>query len=205
MRKLLILTVAIGLLESCVTGKIEEPKFKVILSDSPFEIREYEPRLVAETIVTGNFKDAPNIGFRRLANYIFGNNTKQTKIAMTAPVSQERQSEKIAMTAPVAQTKTQENKWLITFTMPSQYTLETLPKPNDDLVSIRRLPPARFGVVSFSGLNRQDTVIEQTTSLRAWLQERSFKEKGSEPIYARYNPPWTPWFWRRNEIQIEIQ
>jgi hypothetical protein len=205
MLNFLILITAVGLLESCVTGKIEEPKFKVIIAESQFEIREYEPRMVAETIVRGSFKEAPNIGFRRLADYIFGNNTKQTKIAMTAPVAQEIQSEKIAMTAPVSQVKGEGNQWLITFTMPSQYTLENLPKPNNDLVSIRSLPSAKFAVVSFSGLNRQNTVIEKTASLRAWLQGGPFKEKGAEPIYARYDPPWTPWFWRRNEIQIEVQ
>lgn len=193
------------LLESCVTGKIEEPKFDIIQADGEFQIREYAPRIVAETNVSGEFSDAPNIGFRRLADYIFGNNTKRAEIAMTAPVSQERSGEKIAMTAPVSQEKIADSSWLITFTMPSQYSLESLPKPNSNLVTLRQLPPAKFAVVTFSGFNRRTTVLEKTESLRQWLRTKSVKEKGAEPIYARYNPPWTPWFLRRNEVLIELE
>ena len=205
MRIFALLFLSIVTLESCVTGHIEEPKFRVETSENDFEIREYAPRIVAETYVTGEFADAPNIGFRRLADYIFGNNTKKTEISMTAPVSQERKSEKIAMTAPVSQEKSDDNSWLITFTMPSSYTMDTLPKPNSDLVLLRQLPPARFAVVKFSGFNRKKTVEEKTGALRDWLKSKSLKEKGAEPIYARYNPPWTPWFLRRNEILVELE
>ncbi len=191
-------------LEGCVTSKIEEPKFKVIQSESEFEIREYEPRIIAETRVSGEFADAPNRGFRILADYIFGNNTKKTEIAMTAPVSQEK-NESIAMTAPVSQEKASNNEWIITFTMPSKYTMESLPRPNDNRVVIRQLPPGTFAAVRFSGLNSQNTVKEKTASLRSWLTSKNHKAKGSEPLYARYNPPWTPWFWRRNEILIELE
>jgi hypothetical protein len=121
-----------------VTGKIEEPAYSVKMAEADFEIREYTPRIVAETTVSGEFNEAPSIGFRRLADYIFGNNTKKSEIAMTAPVSQERQSEKIAMTAPVSQEKIKDNSWLITFTMPSVYTMESLPKPNSELVTIKQ-------------------------------------------------------------------
>jgi hypothetical protein len=191
--------------ESCVTNKIEEPKFKIILSESEFELREYEPRIIAETRVGGEFSDAPNRGFRILADYIFGNNTKKADVAMTAPVSQERRSESIAMTAPVSQEKASNNEWVITFTMPSKYTMDNLPKPNDYRVVIRQLPPGKFAAVKFSGMNSQNTVTEKTASLRSWLTSKNYKTKGSEPLYARYNPPWTPWFWRRNEILIELE
>jgi len=191
--------------ESCVTSKIEEPKFKITLSESEFELREYEPRIIAETRVSGEFSDAPNRGFRILADYIFGNNTKQTEIAMTAPVSQERKSESIAMTAPVSQEKASNNEWIITFTMPSKYTMDSLPKPNDNRVAIRQLPSGKFAAIKFSGMNSQNTVTEKTASLRSWLTSKNYKAKGNEPLYARYNPPWTPWFWRRNEILIELE
>jgi hypothetical protein len=205
MRKSFLLLSITLILESCVTGKIEEPAYSVKMAEADFEIREYTPRIVAETTVSGEFNEAPSVGFRRLADYIFGNNTKKSEIAMTAPVSQERQNEKIAMTAPVSQEKIKDNSWLITFTMPSAYTMESLPKPNSELVTIKQLPPAKFAVVKFSGLNRQKTVIEKTDSLRQWLSSKSVSEKGAEPIYARYNPPWTPWFLRRNEILIELE
>jgi hypothetical protein len=191
--------------EGCVTSKIEEPKFKVVISESEFEVREYEPRIIAETRVSGEFADAPNRGFRILADYIFGNNTKQTEIAMTAPVSQEKKSESIAMTAPVSQERAPDNEWIITFTMPSKYTMDSLPKPNDSRVVIRQLPPGKFAAVKFSGMNSQTTVKEKTTALRAWLTSKNQTAKSSEPLYARYNPPWTPWFWRRNEILIELE
>lgn len=188
-----------------MTSKIEEPKFKVVISESEFEVREYEPRIIAETRVSGEFADAPNRGFRILADYIFGNNTKQTEIAMTAPVSQEKKSESIEMTAPVSQERALDNEWIITFTMPSKYTMDSLPKPNDSRVVIRRLPPGKFAAVKFSGMNSQTTVKEKTTALRAWLTSKNQTAKSSEPLYARYNPPWTPWFWRRNEILIELE
>jgi hypothetical protein len=205
MRKSFLILGIILILESCVTGKIEEPAYSVKMAEADFEVREYAPRIVAETTVSGDFADAPGIGFRRLADYIFGNNTTKTEIAMTAPVAQERQSEKIAMTAPVSQERIKDSSWLITFTMPSAYTIESLPKPNSDLVTIKQLPPAKFAVVKFSGFNKQKTVIEKTDSLRQWLRTKSINEKGAEPIYARYNPPWTPWFLRRNEILIELE
>ena len=192
-------------LESCVASKIEEPKFSIVMSESDYELRQYEPRIVAETIVAGNFSEAPNIGFRRLADYIFGNNTKQSEISMTAPVSMRTAGEKISMTAPVSQERVEDSAWLIAFTMPRQYTLETLPKPNSDLINLRELPASRFASLKFSGMNKDSTVTEKTILLRRWILSKSLKELGSEPIYARYNPPWTPWFWRRNEILIEVE
>jgi len=200
--RLFVLTIVLG---GCVTNKIEEPKFKILLSQENFELREYEPRIIAQTIVKGEFSEAPNAGFRRLADYIFGNNTQQSEIAMTAPVSQLKSSEKIAMTAPVSQEKSGDDSWIITFTMPRSYTMDKLPKPNNTAITLRQLPSAKFAVVRFSGLNSQTTVKEKTEALRNWMKLQSFKERGVEPIYARYNPPWTPWFWRRNEILIELE
>lgn len=204
----------------CVTGKIEEPKYIVVKQDGVFELREYEERIVAETIVEGSFKDAPNVGFRRLADFIFGNNVAQSKVAMTAPVSQEPTSQKIAMTAPVSQESVSEEiamtapvsqessaagRWRITFTMPKAYTIETLPRPNNPAVTIRTLPATRFAVVRFSGRNRQSTVDEKTAELRNWAATQGLKDSGNVPLYARYDPPWVLWFWRRNEILIEVE
>jgi hypothetical protein len=191
-------------LGGCVTGTIEEPKYKIIETEGDFEIREYAPRIVAETLVSEAFDRAPNVGFRRLADYIFGNNESKQSIAMTSPVAQEPQSEKIAMTAPVGQERAKDNLWVITFTMPSSYNMETLPKPKNPEVILKQLPASKFAAVRFTGFNRAQTVNSKTQELTRWLAKKSLQAEG-QPIYARYNPPWTPWFMRRNEILLEIK
>jgi hypothetical protein len=191
-------------LGGCVTGTIEEPKYKIIESEGDFEIREYAPRIVAETVVSEGFDRAPNVGFRRLADYIFGNNESKQSIAMTSPVAQEPQSEKIAMTAPVGQERAKDNLWVITFTMPSSYTMETLPKPKNPEVILKQLPASQFAAVRFTGFNRAQTVDNKTQELTKWLAKKSLQAEGPA-IYARYNPPWTPWFMRRNEILLKIK
>lgn len=191
-------------LGGCVTGTIEEPKYKIIAVEGDFEIREYAPRIVAETLVSEAFDRAPNVGFRRLADYIFGNNESKQSIAMTSPVAQEPQSEKIAMTAPVGQERAKDNLWVITFTMPSSYTMETLPKPKNPEVILKQLPASKFAAVRFTGFNRAQTVDSKTQELTKWLAKKSLQAEG-QAIYARYNPPWTPWFMRRNEILLEIK
>lgn len=181
---------------------IEEPKFTLSSRDGAFEIRDYQGAVAAEVTVTGDQKTAASKGFRLLAGYIFGGNTGQRKIAMTAPVAQQPSSEKIAMTAPVTQIQ-KDGAWVVRFTMPSSYTLDTLPKPNNPQVHLRRLPPARFAVLRFSGLARPDTVAARTAELKAFVQARHLKAVGPASL-AQYNPPWTPWFMRRNEVMVEL-
>jgi hypothetical protein len=115
---------------------VEEPKFTLAIRDGPFEIRDYQAAVVAEVTVTGDRREAASKGFRLLAGYIFGGNRRHQSIAMTAPVAQERAGQKIAMTAPVTQTQ-QDGAWVVRFTMPSAYSLETLPEPNDPRVHLR--------------------------------------------------------------------
>ena len=110
-----------------------EPEFKLTFKDDNFEIREYEPKILAQVNVTGNFNDASSKGFKVLADYIFGNNISldgNSKIDMTAPVIAETASRKIEMTAPVI-AEGNNSKWLISFVMPKEYSLKTLPKPNN--------------------------------------------------------------------------
>jgi hypothetical protein len=165
-------------------------------------VRDYPALVVAETTVSGGQKDAASQGFRRLAGYIFGGNQAKKKIAMTAPVEQRRTSEKIAMTAPVGQTPTDEG-WVVRFTMPSGYTLATLPTPNDAQVKLRETPAVRVAVVRFSGLARPDDVATQTTRLSTWIAQRKLTPTGPATL-AQYNPPWTLWFLRRNEVMIPV-
>jgi hypothetical protein len=181
---------------------VEEPPFQTVLQDGNFEIRTYPALVVAEVTVTGGQKEAANKGFRLLAAYIFGGNRRKQGIAMTAPVAQQPTSEKIAMTAPVTQTQ-EAGQWVVRFTMPSSYTLETLPEPNDSRIHLRVAAPARFAVIRFSGLARPDDVTAKTTELSAWILHRGLRPAGP-PSLAQYNPPWTLWFMRRNEVMIPV-
>ena len=182
---------------------VEEPAFRTILQDSAFEVRDYPALVVAEVTVTGEQKEAARKGFRLLAGYIFGGNRLKQSFAMTAPVAQEPASEKVAMTAPVTQTQTA-GEWVARFTMPSSYSLETLPEPNDARVRLRVTPPARSAVIRFSGLARPDDVAAKTAELSAWMQHRHLRRAGPISL-AQYNPPWTLWFLRRNEVMIPIE
>jgi hypothetical protein len=186
---------------------IEEPKYAVSLQEGAFEIRDYQGAVAAEVTVTGDQKGAANQGFRLLAGYIFGGNKQRQSIDMTAPVAQERVSEKIAMTAPVTQTPTDgpsDGAWVVRFTMPSAYTLETLPEPSDQRVKLRKIAPARFVVIRFSGYAAPESVEERTAELIAFAKERHLRTIGPASL-AQYNPPWTLWFMRRNEVMIQLE
>ena len=180
----------------------EEPQYAVIKTDGDFEIRRYAPYIVAETVVTdADQESGTNVGFRRLAGFIFGNNRTKESIEMTAPVTTTR-SEKIAMMAPV-ETSRKGDDMVMAFMMPSQYTLETLPEPTDPGVLIRQVPERVMAVLKFSGSWSEERFQEQTGKLQEWLRKHDVKAMGA-PVVARYNAPWTPWFMRRNEIQIEV-
>jgi hypothetical protein len=192
----------------------EEPSFQVIKKLEPFEIRHYQAQLIAEVTVEGTLSEASNKGFRLVADYIFGNNQKQSneseKIAMTAPVVIEEQSEKIAMTAPVtvepqaAESNMKTAKtWRINFVMPSQYTLANIPKPKNNAVTLREVPSKYFIVHKYSGFNTVSRVQTKTDETVEWAIKRSYKMIGM-PQLSRYDPPWTLPMFRRNEIMIEI-
>lgn len=183
----------------------EEPKYTVTEKSNDFELRTYDPMIVAETLVEGNLDKASNSGFKIIADYIFGNNTSRNgaseKISMTAPVTMEPKSEKISMTVPVSMQEAA-GKWRMHFVMPSQYTLETLPVPNNKAVVLRELPAKKFGVVRFSGLAGEAKTAKKTEELLAWLATKKIIPVGT-PELARYNPPWTLPFLRRNEVMVE--
>lgn len=122
---------------------------------------------------------------------------------MTAPVVQRLNSEKIAMTAPVTQIE-RAGSWTVRFTMPRGYTLETLPEPNDPKVSLRRLPAERFAVIRFSGLAGKADVDAKTIELLAAAKAHHLRAIGPVSL-ARYNPPWTLWFMRRNEVMVPVK
>ena len=183
---------------------VEEPAFKQVLREGSFELRDYPARVVAQVTVTGDQKEAASQGFRLLAGYIFGGNKRRQSIAMTAPVAQQAASQKIAMTAPVAQTQTSTGAWVVRFTMPSAYTLQTLPVPNDARVELRNIEPARFAVLRFSGLAQPADVEAKSNELLAQLKSHRLRALGAVSL-AQYNPPWTLWFLRRNEVMVEVE
>ena len=196
----------------------EEPKYTILSQTDEFELRRYGEQLAAQTWVSGDQNEASRKGFKILADYIFGNNTasngESNKISMTAPVAmkfEEKQSDtkkngasqKIAMTAPVSikqehQQQT-DDKWRVQFTMPSQYTMQTLPKPNNPNIEIVEVPAQTYGVIKFSGL-----AAAKTEELQSWMQAQKLTITGT-PELARYNPPWTLPFLRRNEVMIAYQ
>lgn len=183
---------------------VEEPAFKQVLREGSFELRDYPATVVAQVTVTGDQKEAAGKGFRLLAGYIFGGNKRRQSIAMTAPVAQQAASQKIAMTAPVAQTQTKTGTWVVRFTMPSAYTLQTLPVPNDARVELRSIEPARFAVLQFSGMAQPADVETKSNELLAQLKSRRLRAIGVVTL-AQYNPPWTLWFMRRNEVMVEVE
>jgi len=181
----------------------EEAKYSLVDKDGAFEVRDYEPSIVAEVVVDTEFERAGNAAFSRLFRYISGGNRSKEKIAMTAPVSQEEPSTKIEMTSPVAQQST-EAGWGVSFMMPSSFTMETLPEPLDPGITLRQVSARRMAAVRYSGNWTEAGYLNHKDKLKAWIEKQGLKITG-EPVWARYDPPFQLWFLRRNEILIPVQ
>lgn len=186
-------------------GSEESPSYKVIVKQDNKEIRQYDGHIVAKTTIAGSFKDAQSEGFRILAGYIFGKNKSRQKIAMTAPVVQKPESEKISMTAPVIISPTENKKWTMTFSMPSQFTLETLPVPTDERITIEKVDGRIVAALTFTGFWNESKNAEKGQELTEWLKQYPDYEVTSPAMFAGYNPPWTIPFLRRNEMLIELR
>jgi hypothetical protein len=204
-RRAATLSVLLAATAAEVAMATEEPKHRVLETRDGWELRLYAPMVVAETIVAGDFGPGGNEGFRRIAGYIFGGNDGGRKVAMTAPVAQERRpraGRKIAMTAPVAQERSDEG-WTVAFVMPSEHSLATLPRPDDPRVTLREVPARRVAAVTFSGTWGADRFDEAARDLLAKVSAAGLVPSGP-PVYARYDPPWTPWFLRKNEVLVPL-
>lgn len=180
---------------------LEQPDYEVLERQGAFELRRYEPHIVAETYVDADFESAGNAGFRRLADFIFGNNRSRRRLP-AAGSSAGGGSEKIAMTAPVNMHK-EGDLYRITFMMPSSYTMETLPEPINPQVRIREIPARLMAALRYSGTWSRLRYEDHQTELEAWIAARGW-QPADEPILARYDPPFKPWFLRRNEVLIPI-
>ena len=186
----------------------ELPSYTISESHGAIELRNYQPQLVAEVTVDGTRDEAARRGFRILANYIFGDNVPQEKVAMTAPVLQKSEvvqkpeKETIAMTTPVVQAP-QGHRWIIQFGMPKKYTLATLPKAKDDRIHFRMTEPKYVAAIRFSGRWSDKAFNENKTKIEQFIADRKLKPL-SQPVFAYYDDPFTfPWN-RRNEIVVEV-
>lgn len=203
MLAIIIGTLALGaVLAGPVMSIVEHPNYEVTASEQSVEIRRYDPLIIAEVKVDGERQEAIEQGFRLLADYIFGNNLVQQDIAMTAPVQQQANTQ-IAMTAPVQQ-QGQGDSWKISFVMPSEYTMKTLPKPNNERVKLIEQPNKTYAAIRFSGTNSTENIAEHEKELMQYLEANKLQTVGL-PKYAFYNPPWTLPFLRRNEVMVEIR
>jgi len=166
---------------------IEEPAYTVVRQYPAFEVRQYAPYLVAGVNVPGPASEAGNQGFKILAAYIFGKNKGDRKIEMTAPVTQ----------------AASDMGFIIQFTMPREFTLDTLPEPLDSSVKLKEIPGGRFAVIRYSGRWSEANYADHLAQLQQAMKAEGISTRG-EPIYSRYNAPFVPWFMRRNEIWLHV-
>jgi hypothetical protein len=152
-------------------------------------VRRYPEHLVAETEVGGPFELAGNLAFPRLARYIGGHNRSSRTVAMTAPVVQEQ--------APGTR------RYVVGFVMPADVGAEELPEPTDPTVRLRRVPAGTAAALRFSGRWSKGSFEKRAAQLLAAVAEAGLEVDG--PVrYARFDPPWTPWFTRRNEVVVPL-
>ena len=180
-------------------GKYETPPYSVNGQVGLAEVRDYGAYIMADVTVEGQRGYALRRGFRELAGYIFGGNQARSSVSMTAPVAQ---SQGIEMTAPVAQSQ-QDGLWTVSFMMPSEWTLDTLPEPNVSTIRFREVAPRREAVWQFSGRATDTALANAEASLRVELDAEGVRY--SEPArYYFYDDPLTlPWN-RRNEVAFVL-
>ena len=198
MRLLPALLVLIPFALPGVSNAVEEPSYQVMRDLGEVELRQYAPYVVAEVLVAGPAEAAGNQAFPILAGYIFGKNKGERKFAMTAPVTQSAAPARMAMTAPVTQAAA-EGGFTVQFVLPKEITLQTAPEPLDARVRLRAMPAQQLAAIKFSGFWSESNYLEHLGKLTAALRGAQLAWIG-EPVYSRYNAPWTPWFLRRNEI-----
>ena len=184
-----------------IMSNVEVPAYKILKKEQNIEIRQYPPLIIAEVKTAGSRQDSIGNGFRILADFIFGNNEGEKQLSMNGPITQQ-QGIKIAMTAPVQQEKT-DTEWAISFIMPSKFSIDTIPNPINDRIKIIQIPSKRYAVITFSGRSTEANLTKHTNELEIYMNGSSYSKVGNAK-YAFYNPPWTLPFLRRNEVQFEI-
>ncbi len=182
---------------------IEEPVYEVVRKFNDVEIRQYAPYVVAEILVDAPADKAGGQAFPILAGYIFGNNNGATKLPMTAPVIQTRALGPFEPATPSA-SRSADYGHVVQFILPKGVSPESSPVPKDERVHVRDVAPLRVAAIVYSGTWSTRNYEEHLTKLKAILAEKGISWQG-EAVYARYNPPFTPWFLRRNEIWLALR
>lgn len=180
----------------------EEPDYRVVQKLEEIEVREYAAYTVAEVLISGTAAEAGNLAFPILAGYIFGKNKGERKFAMTAPVTQVAVPVKLEMTAPVTQTAAP-GGFLVQFVLPKGVTQASAPEPIDTRVKLRDIAPTRVAVIRYSGFWSDANYRQHLEKLQAGLRAADLPWSG-EAVYSRYDPPFMPWFFRRNEIWLHL-
>ena len=206
--KTLLFRVAVSLAvltAPALSNAIEEPAYEVIRTLGDVEVRQYAPYVVAEVRIDADADEAGNLAFPILAGYIFGKNKGEKKFEMTAPVTQVAAPQRLEMTAPVTQTAVPgaAGSYLIQFVLPKGVTLASAPEPIDPRVTLREVPASRVAVIRYSGWWSEANYAEHLARLRSVLKAAGVNAIG-EPVFSRYNPPFMPWFLRRNEIWLTV-
>jgi len=199
-RFLLLLTLAAMPLFS---HAIEEPDYELIRKFDNVELRRYAPYVVAEVVLDASAEDAGSQAFPILAGYIFGKNKGEKKFAMTAPVTQTATPLRMDMTAPVTQAAVA-GGMRVQFVLPKGVSLSTAPEPIDPRVRLREEPGGTWAVIRYSGTWSQSNYLAHLGELKTSLEAAGVATQG-EPVLARYNAPFTPWFMRRNEIWLALR
>lgn len=181
----------------------EQQPFEVMRRYPGFELRRYPAHLVAEVTVRSTFDNAGNTAFRLLFGYITGQNRSRTAISMTAPVVQSVVSEKIAMTAPVLQQAAGKGEYVIAFVLPASMTAEAAPEPTNPQIEIRAVPAGLAAATTYSGRWSQAAYDRHSAELRTAVSAQGLQAVG-EPRFARFDPPFKPWFLRRNEVVMDV-
>ena len=182
---------------------IEEPDYDVVRKLDTVELRQYAPYVVAEVVLNSTADEAGNQAFPILAGYIFGKNKGEKKFAMTAPVTQTAAPVRMDMTAPVTQSAVA-GGMRVQFVLPKGVTLDTAPEPLDPRVQLRLVPASQWAAIRYSGTWSQANYDQHLALLKAALDAAGVATQG-EPVLARYNAPFTPWFLRRNEIWLALR
>lgn len=195
--------IALALATTAMTAHAtEEPEYQVVRELGRVEVRQYAAYTAAEVLVPGPAADAGGQAFPILAGYIFGKNKGEQKMAMTAPVTQTAVPVKLEMTAPVTQTVAPDG-FRVQFVLPKGVTLANAPQPLDARIQLRQVLPAQVAVIRYSGFWSESNYGEHLAELQATLRGANLAWSG-EPVFSRYNAPFTPWFMRRNEIWLTL-
>ena len=200
------IAVALAVLTAPVLSQaIEEPAYEVIRTLDDVELRQYAPYVVAEVRIEADAEEAGNLAFPILAGYIFGKNKGEKKFEMTAPVTQVAAPQRLEMTAPVTQAAVPgaAGSYVIQFVLPKGVTLASAPEPLDPRVNLREVPASRIAAIRYSGFWSDANYAEHLNKLRSVLKTAGVDTVG-EPVFSRYNPPFMPWFLRRNEIWLSV-